>query len=267
MKKIVLLCALVCAGSLIGMQKEPSVAKTVSQGSPAMAGKQGKGDLGAFEQLPKEIRQIIAQTAIQASTSVDEAVKAIQNAGMIYGDVQLDKTAAIEILKKALSNNMDLLKNLLKNIRPNDFDGAIEIIEKLEINDLKDFTKMIHILADKFNEPTGLIVKHSFKTPVSQEYQNLGMQLLNIAGREGESVRNKIIELIKEGADINFAFGDSVLAKAISEYSLENIELLLKLGAKPTVHDLHKVNGWVQLRPHNEMFIKIKNLIEEAMKK
>lgn len=248
MKKIILLSALVCASSVIGMEPEK------------------KGNLGAFEQLPKELRQEIAQTALQASTSVDQAITAIQNASAMYSGVKLDNTAAMNIFKKML---------------PNDLDQAIQAVKHLQGNNLKDFTKLLYILIEQFPSYSRMWIAnnlghyHPSHIQYGWRYRELGDQLIKLAGDKNKSAQKEIIQLIKEDADVNYIdhdkfsiyYNNTPLESAIKNHVLENVQLLLAAGAKPRVKDLDVAKNKAQLNSDNADVIMIKNLIEEAMKK
>ncbi len=212
MKKIALLFTLLCAGALSGMESQ-------------------KNDLGAFEQLPLELRKEIFEMTLKTSTTVDEAIKAIQNASEIYRGVRLDSTAALNLLIKTI---------------PDDLDKAIEAVKNLQGNTLKDFTKLVHILANKFNTTTQAVAE-KINTPTARIYLTLGNELLTLAGSWRKE--REIISFIQAGADINFTgdyFDDiamfyitgSPLGVAAKNLNVREVETLLEFGAKPTDEDL-----------------------------
>jgi len=135
---------------------------------------------------------------------------------------------------------------------------AISLVDK-ELNEIinqeygnqKGFTKLVHILADKFNETTGEIAD-KFKTPAANEYIKLGSQLVNTImdsdKSEGEKTKNEVIALIKDGADVNFSrkwyFGDEEFGKdwfietplgnaIVFKENIELTKLLIQSGANP----------------------------------
>lgn len=146
MKKVSLLLTILCAGQLYGMENTD-----LSQGAMEP---EKKSNLGAFEQLPPELRQIVAQTALELSTDINQ---------------------------------------------------AITIAKILPINNLKDFTKLVHILADKFEYYTTQDIAKAFKTPASKAYLDLAKELAD-AIYYGDV--NKVTESIKKGADVNFDTND-----------------------------------------------------------
>lgn len=240
-----------CAGSLIGMEKE------------------NKGNLRAFEQLPKEVRQIIAQTALEASTTVDEAIKAIQSASAIYGGVKLDDTAATDILL----NNVELFKKILPNHLYEAIDDlyeAIEVAKNLQVNNLKNFTKLVHILADKFEATTMSDLARDLGRDISKQYIKLGRDLAHALSLNREK---DIANLIQQGADVNFnqtnanSREPAPLNAAIRRNLKKNVQLLLDLGAIPTDLDVIIAQQIARDYPDDEEAITIKNLIRESWEK
>lgn len=225
MKKMILLWMFLCVGGLNGMEKENPEFK------PEI-----KSDLGAFEQLPRELRKEIAQIALVRSATVDEAIKAIQNIALIYGNTKLDSIAAMNVLISTL---------------PNDLNQAIQAAKKLQGNNLKDFTSLAHILADKFNVTTEEVAQ-KFGTPLAEKYKKKGHVLLQNLGKwttyEKGSTEDHINNLIQKGADVNFTgicggrfwveSIESPLGVAIIFSNLVGVEALLKHGAIVTNHIL-----------------------------
>lgn len=214
MKKIVLLFTMLCVTVLVSMESE-------------------KGNLGAFEQLPVELRQEISQTALTASTTVDEAIKAIQNASAIYGGVKLDRAAA-----------MDLLKNTL----PNDLNQAIKAAKHLQGSEPKDFTKLVHLLADKFHE-SPYDVASLFKTPIAQKYLKLANQLEELAYQYNDNPE-ELKNPIAQGADVNFyggSYKQTPLNNAIWAARLNKVGILLAAGANPFVKDAESNTAFDQV--------------------
>lgn len=245
MKKIIVLLTILCASILTGMQKEQ------------------KGDLGSFEELPEELRQEIAkvaiETAIATSTTVDEAIKAIQTASMVYSGVQLDDIAARDLLIHSIPNNLD---------------QAITQVKHLQGKELKNFTKLVHILADKFDITTARTAA-TIGTPIAQTYLNLGKEL-KIAILSDPFNYDKIIELIKNGADVNFSIlsrRSTPLHNALSdeknkEFNVELIKILLDAGAKPTTENLLRIDARQASSPEDEeKKLTIKQLLQDAMNK
>lgn len=133
----------------------------------------------------------------------------------------------------------------------NDLDSAIKSIVKasainvalnkmINYNDLQGFTKIAHMLANKFGISTFSIAKE-FSTQTSKEYVRLLEQAHYYMGEPiGDHVTDEIDELIKEGLDVNAIYSDgkSLLQKAIlTDRGLELVNLLLNSGANPHYKD------------------------------
>ena len=103
MKKLFLICALICVGQLYCM--EPSVAKTVSQGSTSYGGRDRKRRSGSAlyssEMLP-EIKQQILNAALASSYNDYEAINAIKKFSILHG-VQFDDPQVLIEFENLLS--------------------------------------------------------------------------------------------------------------------------------------------------------------------
>jgi len=101
---------------------------------------------------------------------------------------------------------------------------AINIASALRVvryDNLKDFTKLVYILADKFNVLPNLVAK-KFNTSTARIYLGLGLKL---------SMNPQYpIQLIEQGADINFMNG-TPLGNAIKHQNIELVTCLLDSGA------------------------------------
>ena len=110
------------------------------------------------------------------------------------------------------------------------------------VYNLKDFTKLVHMLAKKFNLST-VKVALRFKTSVSEKYVDLF--LAAIVGGDNSPIKNdidKLTQLIKEGLDVNVTSNPyyhlSLLMLAIEKRATpEIIKLLLDAGADPHYKD------------------------------
>lgn len=100
------------------------------------------------------------------------------------------------------------------------------------INDMygnqKEFTKLVHILANKFNKST-YEVANEFNTPFGEKYNSLNSQFMaaiNLSNAEN------ISNFINQGADINYSSNlNTPLILATSKWNYEIIQLLLQYGA------------------------------------
>lgn len=194
MKKVFLLCALVCAGQMYGMEK-----------------------MGTFGELPEELHQEIVR-ALLNSKDLDQVIDAIKVASVLRG---------------------------------------------VRYDDLADFTKLVHALADKFNKPT-IFVARKFNTPTAKKYIDLSIALLFIPS----STFNNVAQLIKDGADVNFTGNNyaTPLSQAIQfRVNIEKIKLLLDSGANPNFkNSCGSVSDFMQQVDAENAS---KQLIEEAIKK
>lgn len=162
-------------------------------------GMQSKSQFERFSELPIEVKAVLVSILSKGYDNVDDAIKAIQ---------------AVSRTNKEL--------NKLVN----------EQYGKLSDQDLEIFTKIVHILADKFKQSTESISQY-FKTPIAEKYRRLGEQLIS-AVRFGN--REQIAQLIKQNADINFSIviknvSFSPLFMAILLESVELVKLLIDVGA------------------------------------
>jgi hypothetical protein len=200
MKKLILLFTIVCANQLYGMEPSP------------------------WEQLPKELQEKIVNTALATSKSVDDAVNAIKAFGTLH-KVHYSTQAATNLLMKTL---------------PNDLHKAINAVKNLQGTTPQDFTKLMHILADKFNTNTLSIASEfinlNLNKTTAQNYIELSKKLLAIM--LGKNNIPEAEKLIAEGADILYEpaliyliIENSILATSL----LEKIKFSLDHGADPSV--------------------------------
>ncbi len=192
------------------------------------------------------------------------------------------------IIKKALaqSNNLDKTINMI---------GKLSTLYGIQYN-IKDFTQLVHILADKFNTSTEHIAQE-FNTPIAQKYLDLGRKLYNLKViRYSPLFVNRVTQLMKDGADINFntisghsqeayidngvvKLGDtidSLLKEAIFQLDVEKIKFLFELKAKPIyqiyqerlLKSLSSLRQAHQRQKESESEIDIiEQLLKEAMEK
>jgi len=164
----------------------------------------------------------------------------------------------------------------------NDPFQAIEMIEKFSIlhgvqfDNIKDFTKLVHILADKFNV-SAQDIAYFFETPVSQKYRQLFNTFLRYLR---ENNLEDIKKSIAQGVDI-FSSKDGILPwylhmmvktnnlnpLHVKQPQLEIIKLLLANGADPNAKwndktALDYLNEYFQNAP---VYEQIKALLEKAM--
>jgi len=157
----------------------------------------------------------------------------------------------------------------------NDLEQTIEAIkvasalQGVQYDNLKDFTTLVHILADKFDIPTAEVAQQ-FGTPMANTYYQLGSKLRHaVKVVQTEARYNEIIALIKDGADVNFS-NDSKNFTPLNfalnnDFNVEVIKTLLNDGAKPTTHDLFFNKSLAARTPDLQARKEIiKQLLEEA---
>jgi hypothetical protein len=167
-----------------------------------------------------------------------------------------------------------------------DLDGAIKNIRRMSavnnelyniINNIKSFTVLVHILANKYNSSTRNVA-HKFGTPIAKQYIDLGDKFLNLRALQyGPFFVKRATNLIDIGADVNFSssflsfgIGLTPLSSAIFSQSVEIVRFLLTLGAYPSDGDLaelKKVMSGVMDKEEKERMMAIKQLIEDARNK
>jgi len=160
------------------------------------------------------------------------------------------------ILSYLIGTNKNL-KDIITNIK------ATSSINKqwyATVNDLKLFTTLAHMLADKFNTTTS-VVAHRFNMPITKKYIELGKELIGNPGID------KAIQLIESGADANFYHYSNPLFNAIRHQNLELVKLLIRSGAKPRISaadTLSTAKRQIEKYPSNEDAKTIKQLTEDA---
>lgn len=140
-----------------------------------------------------------------------------------------------------------LLPELKQNIistaltRSNNLPEAIKIIESASAmygaplyNNINDFTKLVHILANKFNTTT-LNVAEQLNFPISKKYTELvelAINFIQMYGKESYLFN----QWIKDGLDVNATINNdntSLLMYAASYGNTQAVKLLLNAGANP----------------------------------
>jgi hypothetical protein len=130
------------------------------------------------------------------------------------------------LILMALMESGDNLDEAIKNI------VKVSLINKKlnnNLNDLQRFTKVVHMLADKFGITTNDIAyKFSkFHIPTAEKYISLNASLLNYVGSDFISI-DEIIKIINKGADVNFGsrmIPSKPLAAAIANSKIEVVKL------------------------------------------
>lgn len=235
MKKLILVCALVCAGQMYGMTQMKQ-----QEMDPALWGKSSH-DKG----LPDEVKYLIIMALAQSD---DES---------LMKKDRLD--ISIYNIKKASLINKELNK-------------------MINLNDVKGFTKIVHILADKFrkygpkqytNDAENFFAK-GFNTETAKKYLELAEQLKEsvIFGNNIDDIEN----LIKQGADVNSNRLLNFALTSSTPLTFEKIQLLLKHGANPyrknmdNTTPLETLNEKYQAGKFSDtQYEQIKTLLEDAI--
>lgn len=189
-------------------------------------------------------------------------------------------------------NNIENLKNTVNALNAmsrvnKQFNAIINDLYGKSQENLKEFTKLVHILADNFNVSTKEVAM-MFNTPIAQQYIDLGEQLVilvygdKLDPRRQMEIYNKtgklptnvdpqdIITLIKNGADVNYIskldpkidYKESPLSAAVFVENVALVNLLLEHGANPELV-AHILDPFTFIT-YSE---KIKETIEKALKK
>jgi hypothetical protein len=132
--------------------------------------------------------------------------------------------------------------------------NAVSALRGVRYDNLKAFTRLVHILASKFKVPVNIIAE-KFATPTAQKYIALSKRL-------GEAVEEDQVEMVKQlinqGADVNFLFRDyNMLELAVSnqsENSLKILKILLDHGANPYLVAQNTGKSLGQLIDKDEFF-------------
>ncbi len=140
----------------------------------------------------------------------------------------------IYLILQSGNNLDDAIKNIVKA-------SAINKELNNELNDLKGFTKIVHMIADEFNSTTADVAK-KFETPTSTTYLALVDKLRSAMLHNNV---NEVAQVIEKGVDVNYNFkpffnatGASLLARAVYLENIEIIKLLLDNGANPNLKDI-----------------------------
>ena len=176
----------------------------------------GMGDIG---KLPKEVQVLVIQ-ALNSSNDIDSIINSI----------------------KVASSTSKALNQMIN--------------EQYGLNNLKGFTTLAGILADKAsrlgNTALGNFgIARKFNTPVAKEYIDLGNQFVALLKAENADLA-KIKELINKGLDPNLTGqGQSILERVTQALWDKNnkkaaVQLLLAAGAKVPASLTSSVNKILQ---------------------
>jgi len=187
-KKLILLCTMICASELYGMEPQT---------------------MGAFASLPEELHKEIVNALVK-SNDLGQVIEAIQLASTLRG---------------------------------------------LRYDKLQDFTKLVHVLAKKFNTGTREIASE-FETPIAKTYLDLIKKLFDAFNdMDNDAVAN----VIKDGADINFTTNTTKL-NGVPMRLTKVTTPILQCAIKQALDNFGVVLSW------NEDIALIKLLIDSGAK-
>ena len=172
-------------------------------------------------------------------------------AGQLYG---MDPTSLYELRRTGAENIRELPRDVRQEIintalaTSTNIDDTIAMIKKLSTSfgtrpgklfgNLEDFTKFVHILADKFKGyyPYDIalsLAKANFATPTANKYIELTFPLINSVMNGDESIETTK-RSIQQGADINgkaMVYSSLIAFLLYEKPSMKTIKLLLDQGA------------------------------------
>jgi hypothetical protein len=100
------------------------------------------------------------------------------------------------IIRMALATS-DTLEEAIKAIK------VASVLRGIRYDNLKSFTKLVHMLANKFPKKDTKTIAKLFGTSIAEEYINLGNALIG-AISWWEDI-DQITKLIMQGADVNYS--------------------------------------------------------------
>jgi ankyrin repeat protein len=167
----------------------------------------------------------------------------------------------------AYNNNLsaqDNLKNTIRAIKA--MSSTSQELHEI-VNDLygnqKGFTKLMHILANKYGTSTAIIAQ-IFRGPAADMYIKNGYALL-----WGTHDTNMVKQHISEGADVNFINEMNItpLKQAMINLNPEAVQLLLNAGAnpEPALLDTKLIERQYQYGENGEKAKAIQKMITQAI--
>ncbi len=183
------------------------------------------------------------------------------------------KTLIIMALKESGNNPEEAIKNIIKVSRLNKQFYGILHDEYGDLENLQYFTKLVHIIANKFGLTTQEVASKmkDLGMAIAQNYIILNISFAVNIRMGGNIVR--IAKLIrKHGADVNYTWLDTSLEKggeevftplryAVRNRNIDAVKLLLDSGANPN----YILNGKKAIDYATDP--EIKNLLRNAMEK
>ncbi len=194
--------------------------------------------------------------------------------GELSPEIQVLIIQALNTFDKYLSSKENLTNTVNAIKAMTETNKQLHAVVNDMYGNLKGFTALIGILAEKFFAISRDDIAYKFNTPLAEEYKKLGNKLLNNIFRKPIE---KITQLIKQGADVNY--NKMILIYAVSDGDVNLVKLLLDAGANPfiqynkdqTVFEIVQQEiSWARNTNNEERLSKmnaIKVLLEDAMKK
>ncbi len=240
-RKITLICAILCAGQLYGM--EPERGRYV-----------GLGD------LPRETQAIIV-AYLQTNDSLDGTIAAIKKASKGVGLVNKQLNAIVnEVygIPKGFTALVHLLANKF-NESTKDVAGAFQTSTSERYLELTNEAESLFM-----DEAIFLRAKREYLRNINGPLRSLTQERHYLVGKEkrekGYNPQEHLIQLIKDGLDVNFTDRTeypesywpslvSLLIQAIeSNAAAELIQILLDAGANPNYKGLKTALDAAQMR-------------------
>ena len=108
-----------------------------------------------------------------------------------------------EIIKNALASS-DTVEEAIRAIK------VANVLRGARYDNLENFTKIVHLLANKFSKPTAEVAD-KFDTSIAKKYNELGNKLISNISKIASVPRSEhasmlqIIQIIKDGGDANYS--------------------------------------------------------------
>ena len=227
MKKIALLCALVCAGQLYGMESY------FAEASKDRLGKEAVGIYTSSEMLP-EIKQQIISAALASSDSVDEAIDAIKKFSVLH-------RVPFDILFNDLKTFTKVV-NLLKE----------KFFSKLTL--LAIAYKLNPAIAEKYDELNAQLLESIYNGNPIEDI----IELLNQGADVNTYAHERFHEMWVEGTPLRVAAEKS---------RVDVVKLLLNSGANPFVKLNYAGKTALDDAKEKGASQEVIELLENAMKK
>lgn len=171
-----------------------------------------------------------------------------------------------EIIKKALASG-DTLSEVMQTV------NVASALRGMRYNNLKDFTKLVHILAaNTFDTQTDMVAWHLKN--FAPDMTEIANQYITLTHNLTDAIETRNINAadlsIQQGADVNYSFfceeyGYTIaLISAVRNKDKAMVKLLLDAGANPHFKDRYRKTAldYAQANASQEII----KLLEDAMK-